>query len=1060
LVSGPVLQEIRNCGASPGFYSKNATLQGNCVKQFNFHRGGGLKIEEPNQTYYTYSLSIWCSFNFLENFTQLWKTGVIGSTNSTIYPHAGVYLKTDSSGTQLFVNPYGSIGPPNSFFPETMYLFTFVRYGNSFTVYVDGILFATFVDSLFLLYGEMGSPFTFFYIQEAEFCEERKSGAVQFIELSNYRLTSEEVRRLFVEIKTQESNIETNEFLCIGDSMVLKANTTGSAIGSFLWSTGSTSNSIQIKPNRDSTYQCTYSYDACLKIHSIFNLKIQHSKPSLVIPLINICKGSIDTLSAKPSIAGGDFLWSNGETGSSILVSDSVTTSYTCTYDLGYCSADTVGIVQVAPLQFPHFEPIGPLCSDATVPLLPSNTKDSIFGTWIPPTINNLSSDTYLFEPLEGQQCVRSTAMTVIVHEKTISIFDSVGAICSGSELAPLPIFSTNDISGKWDPEIDNTTSKEYTFTPDSGQCATTAMLTIVVNEMKLPSFTPVNAICSGEELTTLPLLSTNAVSGRWNPQINNTATTEYTFTPDSGQCAVTTNMIVSVKENKLPSFAAVDALCSGENIAPLPLLSNNGIHGSWAPPIHNTTTTYTFNPDSGQCVLPEMTTLIITVNEIINPTFTPVETICAGDLLAPLPTTSNNEIRGSWAPPINNSSSTLYIFTPDSGQCATTANLTIVVKENKLPSFTAIDTLCSGENIAPLPLLSNNGVHGSWTPPINNTATTTYTFSPDSGQCILPESTILLITVNEKINPTFSPVETICMGDPLSPLPTLSNNEINGSWAPPMNNSSTTLYTFTPDSAYCANTSSMIIQVDSILVPLFNFKTNFCAGSLITPLPLMSTNTIHGNWQPALNNKTSTLYTFTPDSGVCAVGISEEIIIHPLPQASFNFSPSYITIPQPILSFTNTSTGASDFQWIFNDSYSTPEPNPSFQFSSHTKDQQLAQLIAITAFGCMDTVKVIIEKEIHYYVPNSFTPDNNLFNEVFQPFFPPENQPSQFSFLILNRWGQIAYTTNNPKDGWNGDDYRTQENCPDGIYTWILEFEDPNTGDLVKKIGAVNLIR
>ena len=50
-------------------------------------------------------------------------------------------------------------------------------------------------------------------------------------------------------------------------------------------------------------------------------------------------------------------------------------------------------------------------------------------------------------------------------------------------------------------------------------------------------------------------------------------------------------------------------------------------------------------------------------------------------------------------------------------------------------PTFTQVDPICNGDVLAALPTTSNNGVTGTWSPAIDNTATTTYTFSPDITQ-------------------------------------------------------------------------------------------------------------------------------------------------------------------------------------------------------------------------------------------------------------------------------------------------------------------------------------
>ena len=87
-----------------------------------------------------------------------------------------------------------------------------------------------------------------------------------------------------------------------------------------------------------------------------------------------------------------------------------------------------------------------------------------------------------------------------------------------------------------------------------------------------------------------------------------------------------------------------------------------------------------------------------------------------------------------------------LYLHS-DAGQCASTTTLKIVVTTSILPTFTAVAPICSGATLTALPTTSNNGITGTWAPALNNTATTTYTFTPDAGQCAT--TTTLTITVN-----------------------------------------------------------------------------------------------------------------------------------------------------------------------------------------------------------------------------------------------------------------------------------------------------------------------
>ncbi|MEA3447511.1 MAG: SprB repeat-containing protein, partial [Bacteroidota bacterium] len=69
------------------------------------------------------------------------------------------------------------------------------------------------------------------------------------------------------------------------------------------------------------------------------------------------------------------------------------------------------------------------------------------------------------------------------------------------------------------------------------------------------PTFTQLGPYCVGDASDALPGTSTNGISGTWSPATISTAsdgTTTYTFTPDAGQCATTTNLTITV--NPIPT--------------------------------------------------------------------------------------------------------------------------------------------------------------------------------------------------------------------------------------------------------------------------------------------------------------------------------------------------------------------------------------------------------------------------------------------------------------------------------------------------------------------------
>jgi hypothetical protein len=67
-------------------------------------------------------------------------------------------------------------------------------------------------------------------------------------------------------------------------------------------------------------------------------------------------------------------------------------------------------------------------------------------------------------------------------------------------------------------------------------------------------------------------------------------------------------------------------------------------------------------------------------------------------------------------------------------------------------PVFNPVAPVCFGDAMVALPTTSLNGITGTWSPALNNTATTTYTFTPGVGQCASPVT--LTITINPKPDP------------------------------------------------------------------------------------------------------------------------------------------------------------------------------------------------------------------------------------------------------------------------------------------------------------------
>ncbi|MFN7015293.1 MAG: gliding motility-associated C-terminal domain-containing protein, partial [Bacteroidia bacterium] len=107
-------------------------------------------------------------------------------------------------------------------------------------------------------------------------------------------------------------------------------------------------------------------------------------------------------------------------------------------------------------------------------------------------------------------------------------------------------------------------------------------------------------------------------------------------------------------------------------------------------------------------------------------------------------------------------------------GGCDTMATGTIIVNPIITPIFTQVAPICSGSTLQSLTTTSNEGITGTWSPALNNPTPTTYTRTPDAGQCASIEIMIIEISGGCEIPKGISP-----NGDGLNDVFDLSNFNI-----------------------------------------------------------------------------------------------------------------------------------------------------------------------------------------------------------------------------------------------------------------------------------------
>ncbi len=176
-------------------------------------------------------------------------------------------------------------------------------------------------------------------------------------------------------------------------------------------------------------------------------------------------------------------------------------------------------------------------------------------------------------------------------------------------------------------------------------------------------------------------------------------------------------------------------------------------------------------------------------------------------------------------------------------------------------------------------------------------------------------------------------------------------------------------------------------------------------------------------------------------------------------PTALFHFDPAEAEVGQEVL-FTNESEGLNvHYQWSFGDGSNSNEENPSHVYNSENSENYTVILTVSDDANCQDiyTASVPVVDNHVLYVPNSFTPNQDGLNDVFQPVVACV---ARYYIMIYDRNGSLVFASDNPEIGWNGKTSSGLD-CPSGVYTYYINYvRYNNLKQELLKTGSINLLR
>jgi gliding motility-associated-like protein len=321
---------------------------------------------------------------------------------------------------------------------------------------------------------------------------------------------------------------------------------------------------------------------------------------------------------------------------------------------------------------------IGPFCTTrGNVPL--ATNQNGVTGVWSGPGVTGTNfntntagagTHTLTFTP-NANQCATPNTIEVQVDPAGPAVLDALGPYCLNSGNINLPT-NQNGVNGNWSGT--NVTSnrlstaiagtKNLTFTPSAGQCATLATTTAEVTAPLTPSFAILGPYCQPGTFQ-LPTTDDNGVVGGWsgtgvtgnvnlNTSVGGTGSRTLRFTPGAGQCAVAANIPVTVNPRGTITVSTPGPYCTSTTSVLLNT-TQGGQAGNWSGTgvVNNRLNistagnkNITFTP-TDPCFAPANVTVVVGNSANINPIVS--SNICGNSFTLP-PITASTPLDGSQA--------------------------------------------------------------------------------------------------------------------------------------------------------------------------------------------------------------------------------------------------------------------------------------------------------------------------------------------------------------------------------------------------------------------------
>ncbi|MBU2018187.1 MAG: gliding motility-associated C-terminal domain-containing protein, partial [Bacteroidetes bacterium] len=865
-----------------------------------------------------------------------------------------------------------------------------------------------------------------------------------------------------VVVKPTPSISVTSGAICQGESYTIVSTVSVSG-GSYLWSPNNeTTPDITVSPATGiSTYDLTYTLNGCTDVQT--STVTVNETPTIAVTDDEICDGEVGTLTTMVSVTGGNYTWGPGTFPNSDVLTDTpnATTNYTVDYIVNGCSVSGSGQIVVNPSPSITVADKA-ICEGESTTLEATTSNPGGSYSWSPGAFGDVAiitvtpSTTTIYSldyTLDG--CTVNTTATVTVNSpSTLTVNDET--ICSGeaADLTATP--GTTGGTFYWSPggqtsnmiTVSPSSTSTYTVQYTVNGCLSTATGDITVNPKPEITAQDTLTICDGESATIEPVVDIANGNFSWLPDNemtptitkSPTTTSKYYVMYSVNGCSDLDSTVIKVLYPATITVNDVD-MCEGESVTLTAVTNGNPSTISWSPgtfpngPSINvsptTTTTYTATIIENGCE----NTADAVVNVFAIPSITASNNgpYCEGNTINLFSTSDATNGNYDWTGPngfnvngqnVNRTNSQFadagtYTITVTENGCSNLATTEVVVNQPDVSVIAPAGPFCENDGTVNLQI---NFLGGTW-----------------NGPGIIDVST--------------------------------------GVFSPSMANIGLNTINWTPGSGACQTNASIQIMVNEL--PIVAFSTSdpngcspFITSFIDETLPPSATvSWSFGNGSNS--NQLGTVSTLYPDPGTytvtllstSAAGCSNSLTktnyvsVFQNAQALFDFTPNEITNLHTLVNFINNSLFSDQFEWTINNTVVLNTENPSFDFVNNT-GEQIIRLVANNAGNCPDTMirSIIMKEELIFYIPNTFTPDGDKFNQYFSPIFTTGFDPYDFNMKIFNRWGALIFESNDYTRGWDGS--LNNQLVEEGVYMYKIVYREKYQTDKTVQNGTVILLK